>query len=168
MPRSSNAASVRVAYIAPLAPVTASAIDGFASAGGIQRHGEDAQIQDADVAVQIEGALDLREIVRADERLLEDEQRRHHGDAREVYRTERGDQCQRDETTDGDAVHQPRDSERTADAEADRDGTESVGTIEIEILTGVQHVEAADPRADRQREQPRLPAPSSAGRDPAA
>jgi len=45
-----------------LAPVIASAIDRRASAD-IHRYGQHEQIQDADVAVQIERALDLRQIV---------------------------------------------------------------------------------------------------------
>ena len=48
------------------------------------------QIQDADVAVQIERALHLRQIVRADERLLVHEQRGDAGDAGEIDAAPRG------------------------------------------------------------------------------
>ena len=47
-------------------------------------------------------------------------------------------------------------------------GAQAVRAIEVEILAGVQHVEAADPGADRRRQQPRLPSAPAADREPAA
>ena len=38
--------------------------------------------------------------------------------------------------------------------------------IDLEILTGVEHVEAADPQADGQTEQPWLPSRAAAGGKP--
>src|ERR1043166_491399 len=134
MPRSSSAASVRVAYTAPLAPVIARAMEGD-SARGIQRDHQHEQIENADVAVEIEGALDLRQIVRAYERLLVDQQRGDDRYAGEVHRTEGRDQRQRDQTHDRDDVHRSRDRERRGHAEADRDRTQAVRAIEVEVLT---------------------------------
>src|SRR5689334_6584277 len=106
-PRSSSAASVRVAYTAPLAPVIAIAIDRrrSASPGAIQRHDEHDEIENPDVAVQIERALHLREIVRRYERLLVREQRGDDGDAGEVDGTEGGDECQRQEAEHRQRLH---------------------------------------------------------------
>src|SRR6266576_5197471 len=101
-PRSSSAASVRVAYTAPLAPVTAIATAWRPSA--IQRHRQHDQVEDPDVTVQIERALDLRQIVRAHQRLFVDEHGRHGGDAGKIYQTKRHDERERDETRDGDDV----------------------------------------------------------------
>jgi hypothetical protein len=39
--------------------------------------------------------------------------------------------------------------------------------IELDVLTGIQDVEAADPQADRETEEPRLDAAAAAGRKPA-
>ena len=55
------------------------------------------EVQDADVAIQIERALDLRQVVLADERLLVDEQHRDAGDAGEVDPAEVGHRGQRGE-----------------------------------------------------------------------
>src|SRR5918993_879894 len=62
---------------------------------------------------------------------------------------------------------------RGAAASVDIDGQRRRGEVEnadvaVEILTGIQNVESADPRADGQPEEPRLEAAASAGRDPAA
>ena len=63
---------------APLAPVIAMATDGFDRAGqrDIDRHRQHEEIQDADVAVQIERALHLRQVVGPHQRLFVDEQQR--------------------------------------------------------------------------------------------
>ena len=53
-------------------------------------------------------------------------------------------------------------------AEPHRNRSQSVRAVEIQILAGVEHVEAADPGANRQREQPRLPPAASAHSEPAA
>ena len=45
-----------------------------------------------------------------------------------------------------------------ADTESHRNRPQAVRAIELEVLAGIQDVEAADPHADRQAEQPRLPA----------
>src|ERR1051326_792799 len=99
MPRSSSAASGRAAYTPPLAPAIARAVEG-APAGGIQGDHQHEQIENADVAVEIEGALALRQIVRAYERLLVDQQRGDDRYAGEVHRTEGRDQRQRNQTPD--------------------------------------------------------------------
>src|SRR5262245_16207191 len=108
-PRSSSAAIVRMAYSAPLAPVIANAKVLTPSGGtspDIDRHGSRREIEDPDVAVQIERALHLREVVGADERLLVDEQDRDEADAREVERSEIGHEGERRETSDGRDVHE--------------------------------------------------------------
>src|SRR5471032_3413055 len=108
-PRSRSAATVRVAYTAPLAPVTAIAIAWrfFALVvsvlpGAIERHREHEEVQDADVAVEIERALHLRQVVRADQRLFVDQHGRDRGHAGQVHRAERRDPRQRHEAGDGD------------------------------------------------------------------
>ena len=53
-------------------------------------------------------------------------------------------------------MHGAGDGQRAAHAEADRDRAQTVRAIEVEVLTRVEHVEAADPGANRQPEQPRL------------
>src|SRR5262245_47358949 len=68
----------------------------------VQRSHQHHQIENADVAVEIEGALDLRQVVGADEGLLVDQQRGDDGDAGEVDGAERGDEGERDEAGDGD------------------------------------------------------------------
>src|SRR5438874_4072363 len=142
-PRSSSAASVRVAYIAPLAPVTPSATASrgrgeSALPGAIECDHQRDEIQDADVSVQIERALDLREIVGAHERLLVDEHRGHGRHAGQIDRAERRDERQRKATRDGRRVHQARDRERCGHAEAHGDRAQAVRAIELEILARVQ------------------------------
>ena len=40
--------------------------------------------------------------------------------------------------------------------------------IEVEVLAGIEHVEPADPGADRERQQPGLPAAAAARGEPSA
>ena len=47
--------------------------------------------------------------------------------------------------------------ERARHAEAHRNRLQVLAAIDVEILAGVEHVEAADPERDREAEQPRLP-----------
>ena len=61
-----------------------------------------------------------------------------------------------------------RNRQRRRDAETNRNRPQAVRAIEVDVLTRIQHVEPADPRADRQRQQPRLPAAASADRQPPA
>ena len=58
--------------------------------------------------------------------------------------------------------------ERGRHTEADGNRPQTVGPVELEVLTGVQHVEAAHPRADGQRQHPRLPAAAAARGEPPA
>ena len=53
-------------------------------------------------------------------------------------------------------------------AETHRNRSQSVRPIEVEILTGIQDVEAADPGANRQRQQPGLPPAAPSGSQPSA
>src|SRR6185295_6443190 len=130
-PRSSSAATVRVAYSAPLAPVMPMATAGVL---GIQGHDQDQEIQDADVAVQIEGALHLREIVGANQRLFVDQHGRDGGNAGQIDAAERGDERQRNQAGNRDDVHRPRNGERDRNAEADRYRSQAVRAIEVEVL----------------------------------
>src|SRR5262245_28091642 len=98
-PWASSAATVRVAYTAPLAPVMPMAIDRRDSAP-IQRHGQHDQVENPDVAIEIERPLHLRQIVGAHERLLVHQQRGDNDHAGEIERAERCDERQRGETTD--------------------------------------------------------------------
>src|SRR4051812_11234850 len=83
---------VRGAYTAPLAPVTPTAmlLRRLAGSVDIDRHRRRRQVQEAYVAVEIECALDLRQVVLADERLLVDEQPRNPRDPGEIDAPEAG------------------------------------------------------------------------------
>ena len=62
-----------------------------------------------------------------------------------------------------------RNDQRLRDAEAHRDRIQPVRAIELDVLAGIENVEAADPQTDRQAEQPGLRrADRTAGREPAA
>ena len=50
----------------------------------------------------------------------------------------------------------------------DRNRAQPVPAIELDVLAGIQDVEAAHPQADGQAEQPRLGAPATARRNPSA
>ena len=122
-----------------------------------------------DIAVQVEGPLDLRQVARGHERLLVDEKARQRQPPRSTYIGPSG-------TTSATAaerqhrahVHRARDRQRSRDAEPHRDREQPVRTIELQVLARIEHVEAAHPQPDREREQPRLPAAAPAGRQPAA
>ena len=76
-------------------------------------HGQHEQVQDADVAVQIERALHLRQIVGAHERLLVDEQHRDRRHAGEVDAAERRrPSASAARHSDRDDVHRARDRQR--------------------------------------------------------
>src|SRR5205807_2338499 len=83
-------------------------------------------------------------IVGAYERLLVREQRGHDRDTGQINRSERRHEREPDEAGDGNRVHDARDRQRRGDAESDRDRAQAVRAIELEVLTGVHHVEAAD------------------------
>ena len=105
----------------------------------------------------------------ADERLLVDEQDRDQRDSDEVDGAEIRDRREAAETDDGKDVHEPRHEQRIADAKANGDRLQPGGPIEVEILAGIENVEAADPRTNRRAEEPRLARgnPSTRG-EPAA
>src|SRR5437588_568072 len=99
-------------------------------------------------------APDLRQIVGAYERLLVREQCGHDRDTGQINRSERRHEREPDEAGDGNRVHDARDRQRRGDAESDRDRAQAVRAIELEVLTGVHHVEAADPAANPNGQQP--------------
>src|SRR3954470_13033244 len=105
-PRSSSAAIVRVAYTAPLAPVTAIAmLRRFTGSVDIDGCRGCCEIQDADVAVQIKCPLDLRQIVLAHERLLVNEQNGDADHTADVNASEPGDRPEREQAQHRDHVH---------------------------------------------------------------
>ena len=103
------------------------------------------------------------------ERLLVDQQRRDQRDAGEIDRTERhaARPSAAMQMTVAD-VHHARDPQRPRDAEAHRDRVQAVRAIEVEVLAGIENVEAADPQPDRQAEQPRLRRADRGRRPPAS
>jgi len=122
------------------------------------------EVEDADVAVEIEGALDLRQIVLGHQRLLEHEQQADAKDPAEIQPAEPGHAAEREERDERDDVHRPRDRQRAAHAEAHGNRAQPLRTIEVQILARVQHVEPADPAADRQPEEPGLRCPRRSAR----
>ena len=90
-------------------------------------------------------------------------------DAGEVERAERRDDAERREASDR-RRRASRARSRATRAMPKRTGIDRRPSraIDLEVLARVEHVEAADPRANREAEQPRLPAAASAGREPAA
>src|SRR5215831_9398606 len=164
-PRAINSASVLTAYSAPLAPVMATAI----LAADINGHGENRQIENPDVAVEIERAFDLGQIVSPHERVLVEQHRHDETDDPDVVeRRKRRHIRHGQQHSDGHDVHRARNEQRRRDAEAHGNRAEAVRAIELEILARVEDVETADPRADRDRENPRLPSPAPAHRQPSA
>ena len=124
------------------------------------------QVEDADVAVQIERALHLRQVVGAHERLLVDEQRGDDRDAGEIDAASGATNASATRHTMATTCIDARDRQRRRHAEPHRNRAQAVRAIELEILAGVEHVEAADPRADGQRRA--ATAPSRRARRPPA
>src|SRR5687767_5318773 len=152
--------------MAPLAPVTAMAIERFLS--DINCCCGRYEIEDAHVAVHVERLLDLGEVVFADQGLLVGEQHRDTRHAGKINRTEVGYCRQCRQTEDRDDVECARNEQRPRDAEADWDRSQTVSAIELEILASVQDVEASDPGPDREAKEPRLQATPAARRQPSA
>src|SRR5262245_32342990 len=100
------------------------------SLSDIQRHDEHGEIQDADVAVEIERALHLRQIVGRHQRLLVNEHSGDNRDAGKVHGPERHDEAERKQTRDGDYVHATRNRDRSANPEPYRDRLQAVDTVE--------------------------------------
>ena len=120
----------------------------------------DDQIQDADVAVQIERALDLRQIVGADERLLVHQQRRRPRRRRRDRRGPSGaTNASASETPDGHDVHRARDRRATR---ARRSARESTAGRARDRNRGPGRRTARRSR----RPMRRSPAPSSQGSQP--
>jgi hypothetical protein len=70
-----------------------------------ERNGRRGKVDDADVSIQIECALDLRKVSFTHERLLVRQKARHNGYATEVQRGKIGKSRQRDHSHDCDYVH---------------------------------------------------------------
>src|SRR4051812_3476209 len=126
------------------------------------------EIQEADISVQIKSTLDLREIVSADQRLLVGKQDGNAGDSGKVDGSESSDRTKRRETQHGNHVHHARDEQRARDAELNRYRPQPMRAIEVEILTGIEHIESADPSPDRGCKQPGLNSSSATGGEPSA
>src|SRR3954469_13754378 len=167
-PRSSNAASVRTAYTAPLAPVMATAIDRWDDRASVDINCNSCccQVEQTYVPVQIKGSLHLREIVGAHQRLFVHEQHGNSHDAGKIDSPEVSDWTECSEAHDRDHMHRARDGQRTRHTEVNRNRPQTIGAVEIEILAGIEHVESADPRADRQSQEPRFDSAASASGQP--
>src|SRR6187397_2597515 len=93
----------------------------------IQRGG--GEIQEADPAVEVERALDLRQVVGADQRLLVDQQPADCDDAGRVHRAEarqNADGLERNERHD---MQYPRDLYRGRNAEAHRNRLQALAAV---------------------------------------
>src|SRR5829696_6901312 len=106
--------------MAPLAPVKAIAtlrrleaagVAAVESGGGwlsnIDRGRGGHEVQDADVAIQVESAFDLRQIVFAHQRLLVDQEQRHARNTGEVHGTEMCHTGETGKTPNRNDVHRP-------------------------------------------------------------
>src|SRR6476660_1953166 len=110
------------------------AIESRRESAGIDRNRRRDEVEDPDVPVQIEGTLDLRQVVFPDRRLLVDQEQRDAGNTSVVDPAETGDRPESREADDRDDVHATRDQERSRDAESDGDRPQPVLAIEGEIL----------------------------------
>src|SRR5688572_21165014 len=121
--------------------------DSFAGAlaAGINRNRGDQKIENADVSVEIEGELHVREISRADERLLIHEETGDGRNAEEIHGTETGDEPEQRQAGNGPDVHRARDPQRSRDAEPDRNRLQMLASVDVEILTRIQYVEPPYP-----------------------
>src|SRR5688500_17288726 len=144
--------------MAPLAPVTALAIERFVSDKNCCCRRD--EVEEAPVVLHDESLFDHREAVYAASGARGGDQHCHTLHAGKINRTEVGYCRQCRQTEDRDGVECARNEQRPRDAEANWDRSQTVSAIELEILAGVQDVEASDPGPDREPKEPRFPAPA--------
>src|SRR5881409_1748259 len=128
--------------------------------------GEDDQ---RDVAVDVEeGDVETREVSGADERVLVDQERHDRRPAEPVEEPEPGEPTEERERRRGERVVDARGGEGGGDAETRGDGVEPLRAVHLDVLTGVDQVEAGDPHSEREPEDDRRRVERPADRDPAA
>src|SRR5215203_5624995 len=115
---------------------------------GIDRDRGDHEIQDANVSVEVEGELHVRQIGRAHERLLIDEEARNRGNTYEVHGPEAGGKSEQRQAHDRHGVHHARDPERPRNPESDGNRLQLLPAIDVEILARIEHIESAHPDRD--------------------
>src|SRR5213596_2225425 len=115
--------------------------------------GEDDQ---RDVAVDVEeGDVETREVPGADQRVLVDQERHDRRPAEPVEEPEPGEPAEQRERRRSERVVHARGGEGGGDAEARGDGVEPLRAVHLDVLAGVDQVEARDPRREREPEDDR-------------
>src|SRR5437773_6919260 len=128
--------------------------------------GEDDQ---RDVAVDVEeGEVEAREVARAHQRVLVDQEPHDRGPAEPVEEPEPREPAEQREGHGGERVVQARRRERGGDAEARGDGMEPLRAVHLDVLAGVDQVESRDPHRQREPEEERGRLERPADGDPAA
>src|SRR5437016_7001099 len=128
--------------------------------------GEDDQ---RDVAVDVEeGDVEAREVARAHQRVLVDQEPHDRGPAEPVEEPEPREPAEQREGHGGERVIRSRRRERGVDAEARGDGVEPLRAVHLDVLAGVDQIEPRDPYRQREPEEERRRVERPAYRDPAA
>src|SRR6185369_9108054 len=102
-----------------------------------------------------ESGVQATEIAGAYESMLVNEQARGGNDARERDWSEPRDYEQPHEREKRGCVQPARDPKRARNPEPRRDGPQTLFTIEVIVLTCVEHVKAGGPKQDHERQQQR-------------
>src|SRR5918993_3262530 len=105
---------------------------------GIDRNGRDHEIQNADVSVQIECELHVREIRRGNERLLPDQKAGYCSYAEEINGTEAGHPSEERKAEDRAHVHPARDPQRARHPKTDGNRFQVLASVDVEVLARVQ------------------------------
>src|SRR3989442_7021311 len=109
--------------------------------------GEDDQ---RDVAVDVEeGDVETREVPGADERVLVDQERHDRRPAEPVEEAEAGEPAEQRKRHRGERVVHARGGEGGGDAEARWDGVEPLRAVHLDVLAGVDQVEARHAHCQR-------------------
>src|SRR5439155_383960 len=108
------------------------------------------------------------EISAADERVLVDQERHDRRPAEPVEQSEPGEPAEQRKRRRGERVVHTRGGEGGGDAEARGDGVEPLRAVHLDVLAGVDQVEARDPHRQGEPEDDRRRVERPADRDPAA
>ncbi|GAB2982313.1 hypothetical protein GCM10023080_055640 [Streptomyces pseudoechinosporeus] len=144
--------------------------------GPLRREAPHQQVQqraheqgDADEAVDLEERpVEAGQVVRLDDRVLVHERGRDDHQAQPEEGTRLRGQGVPDEEGRGECVAPPGSPDRGRDAEAGRDRHDADLAVRLDVLAGVDQVEAADPDSHREAEDHRVPGPLAGDRQPAA
>jgi len=95
-----------------------------------------------------EGGVEFREVVGLDQGVFVEQEDRNGDDARDGEFAESEGRDKRHQQEQHDEVEEAGDPKSPGDAEVARDGMEAGIAVEVEILTGVEDVEAGNPESD--------------------